>query len=334
MARAFLNNFDRTIAAPITTTVQSTITLQPGDGARFTAIGLDVSTPVRLTLVNGATLEEVDATAVTGDDLTVTRGVNGTTAATFPTGAVIACYDSDDAFTEQATMDVDRRFGFWSPQTTTTVSSAGIGAPATLSTISHPGAVPTGVTEAERTERTRYTSAATINTATGIRDPRNTFFRGNAPGRGGFDVRFRVHSGNVANATAQYLKGLAQTAALAGEPSAVTDVCALIKDSTDTNWQFATRTGTGAVSKTNLGVAYAANQTFLLRFRCTPNGTGIRVTIVQVQNGGGRTVLFDQLVTASIPANTTLLARVCLVRTTTAAAAVIEHGYCPYLAAA
>lgn len=151
-------------------------------------------------------------------------------------------------------------------------------------------------------------------------------WRGNSAGRGGFHTHFRFTTSGVALAGGQIIVGLSSsTGAIAGEPSALTDVVGIVKDIADTNLFFARRTGAGTVQKVNLGVAYAVNQTFDLDIFCRPNWDRIGVRVTQHDFAGGVTVLLDTEYTTDLPANTTLLGRHLQVRNgSTASAASLD----------
>lgn len=211
------------------------------------------------------------------------------------------------------------RVMMWYPGSSTGMGSQG-STPTTGATLSHP--TPATSTLAESLYRTRFQTSTTAGNAAGARDAFASIWRGNSAGRGGFFLHHRVCSGSISLSGGQKVSGLtSQTTALAGEPSALPNVMALIKDTGDTNWQFARRTGTGTVQKVNLGVAVANNQTFDLILFCAPNSSTIYARIVQHAFDGTFTVLLDTSYTTDIPANTTLLARTHQVRNGATAAA-------------
>jgi hypothetical protein len=215
------------------------------------------------------------------------------------------------------------RIMLWNPGSGTGLGSVGL-TPTTAATLSHPA--PAITTLAESLYRTRFATSTTAGNASGVRDAVNTIWRGNAAGRGGFFIHKRICSGSIALAGAQVVCGLSSdTGALAGEPSAMANVLALIKDSADSTWQFARRTGTGTVQKVNLGQAYAVNQVLDLVLFSRPNGSEVFVT-VRLQNfDGTATTLLDTSYTTDIPTAGTLLGRHLQVRNgTTAAAANVD----------
>lgn len=215
------------------------------------------------------------------------------------------------------------RVMLWYPGSGTGLGSLGL-TPTTAATLSHP--TPATTSLAESLYRTRFQTSTTAGNAAGVRDGVNTIWRGNAAGRGGWFLHHRTTTGNLALAGAQVVSALSSsTGALGGEPSALPDVLGLLKDSADTNWQLARRTGTGAVQKINTGQAYAANQVLDLILFAPPNWDRVAARLVLQNFDGSSTVLYDDVWTDNLPAATTLLGRHHQVRNgTTAAAANVE----------
>lgn len=211
------------------------------------------------------------------------------------------------------------RVMLWYPGSGTALGSFGL-TPTTAATLSHP--TPATTTLAESIYRTRFSTSTTAGNASGVRDNVNTFWRGNSAGRGGFFHHVRFASGSISLAGGQKCVCLSsQTGILAGEPSALPDVVGMVKDSTDTNWFFARRTGTGTVQRVNLGVAVANNRVFDMILFSRPNDTELGVRIVQHNFDGTVTALLDTTYNTDLPAQTTLLSRHFEVRNGSTAAA-------------
>lgn len=211
------------------------------------------------------------------------------------------------------------RIMLWYPGSGTALGSFGL-TPVTAATLSHP--TPVITTLAESIYRTRFSTSTTAGNASGVRDNVNTLWRGNSAGRGGFFHHVRFASGSISLAGGQKCVCLSsQTGILAGEPSALPDVVGMVKDSTDSNWFFARRTGTGTVQRINLGVAVANNQVFDMILFSRPNGTELGVRIAQHNFDGTSTVLLDTTYNTDLPAQTTLLSRHFEVRNGSTAAA-------------
>lgn len=218
-----------------------------------------------------------------------------------------------------------RKLHRWFPATTTTMGAEGM-TPTTAATLSHVAPATTNIGTIGY--GTTFSTSTTAGNASGARDAVVHVWGGGSAGRGGFDFKARVGSGAIALAGAQVVVGLASTvAALAGEPSALTDVLALTKDAADTNWQFSRRTASGTVVKTDLGLAYATNQVLDVQIYQAPNSGTIFVRILSHAFDGTFTTLLDTSYTTSIPANTTLLGRNVQVRNgvTAAAASLISY---------
>jgi len=207
------------------------------------------------------------------------------------------------------------------PSSGTAVSAQGINA-ATAATLSHPALATTGL--AQSIYRTRCATSTTAGNAAGIRHGAATMARGNANFVGGFYFHARVCSGNLALAGGQAFAGLSSsTAALAVEPSALADVFGLLKDSGDTAWHFARRTGTGTVQKVALTtpLTYAANQVLDVVCFSPPGGTSMGALVRSFNNGGAGTTHLDTLYSDNLPAVTTFLGGRFDIRNGTTAAA-------------
>jgi hypothetical protein len=85
------------------------------------------------------------------------------------------------------------------------------------------------------------------------------------------------------------------------------DFIGMCLDAADANWQFTRRTGSGAATKVNLGVAAAADQVFDLTMFQKPGTAEIFARVSQYNNAGVATVLLDTSYTTVIPALTTLM---------------------------
>ena len=217
-----------------------------------------------------------------------------------------------------------RRLWRWWPTTTTGFGSDNL-APTTAATLSHVTPATTNISTIQY--GTTFSCSTTAGNASGARDPLSTIWFGNSAGRGGFHFRCRFGTGLIALSGGQIIVGLASApGALAGEPSAVTDVLAVTKDAADTNLFFSRRTGAGTVQKVDLGVASAVNLVFDVEIFAPPNSGTVWVRVLQVNFDGTFTSRLDTSYNTFLPANTTLLGRTFQVRNgTTAAANSIIH---------
>lgn len=97
MSRIHSNNFETTLTSSISNS-DTTITLASATG--FPSIGAGVT--CNLTLVNGANIEIVTATARSGNNVTVTRAQEGTVALSFPGGTTVGLYPTADSVDRKA----------------------------------------------------------------------------------------------------------------------------------------------------------------------------------------------------------------------------------------
>jgi hypothetical protein len=193
--------------------------------------------------------------------------------------------------------------------------------PTIAATASHPAPTFT-TTLAESLYRMRFACSTTAGNSAGIRDGVNTIWRGGSAGRGGFFHNATLCSGSISLSGGEQAFCLtSQTATLNGAPSALPDVLGIVKDAGDTNWQFARRTGTGAVQKVSLGVAPANHQVFELTLYCAPNSSTVFVRIIQWAFDGTSTTLLDTSYTTDLPAATTGLGWMCHTRNAALASA-------------
>lgn len=190
----------------------------------------------------------------------------------------------------------------------------------TAATLSHPTPATTNIRT--RLLRTNFATSATAGNASGFRDATPSFFRGSAAGQGGFWfwARFAIAT---SLAGGQFIVGFANnTAALAGEPSALDSVLGVGYDSTDTNLVFMRRTGTGTVQKVDLGIAKTnTTDVFDLTMWSAPNGSSIGVRIRRYTAENAPSTLLDTSYTTDIPAATVFLSRHFQTRNGTTAAA-------------
>lgn len=90
MALKYSNNATTTLAAAITSTSATSLTVANGTGALFPT--LSGSDYFLVTLTFGSAMEIVKVTGVTGDVFTIVRGQESTTPNTFPVGAAVGNY--------------------------------------------------------------------------------------------------------------------------------------------------------------------------------------------------------------------------------------------------
>lgn len=152
--------------------------------------------------------------------------------------------------------------------------------------------------------RATYTTAATAGGGSGVRSGKGQFWRGNAAGLGGFFffARFGVVTYNAGMQMWVGLSGV--STALAGEPSAQNNTVCIGKDSGDTNWQLITRSASAA-TKTDLGLAVAANQVIDVMFFAPPNSSNITARVIRLDSPA---VIADNIVLdTNLPVNTAFM---------------------------
>jgi hypothetical protein len=210
-----------------------------------------------------------------------------------------------------------------SPSNGTTAPIAIGGVLTTAVTISHVQTI-ASANPWQATRRTRFQTAITAGNASGMRTAYTQWFLGNAAGFGGFF--FRAQFGmNINLVGGQKFVGLcASVAALAGDPSALLNMCGVGYDAADLstgNWFFMRNDGAGVATKVDLGVNAARNITHgydLVMFAAPGNSAALNVRIVNLHTG---VVVLDTVYTTDLPAANTGLAMKAEVRNGVIAAA-------------
>lgn len=192
---------------------------------------------------------------------------------------------------------------FVSPTTGTTAPLAVGGTITTAATMSS-AFTANSTNKWSATFRKRFQTATTAANTTGMRTAYGQWFRGSAAGYGGF--RFRSQFGMQINlAGGQKFVGLcALTTALAGDPSALLNMCGVGYDAADAstgNWFFMRNDGAGVATKVDLGVGAARNTTdgYDLVMGMRPGGSELYVRVINLNTGA--TVL-ETSYTTDIPA--------------------------------
>lgn len=192
------------------------------------------------------------------------------------------------------------------PLATTNVSAIGMqmavlnaGTAAALSTLA-----PSGTNDLNSVKRTLFNTGTTATGASGYRSNTADYYRGNAPGRGGWFMVFRFGVETFASDLRIKLGMYQSNAALNAEPSTFTNAAGLIKDSTDANWHFAHNDASGVATKINTGVVVTAGQVLDLFIFCPPQGSSISFMLMDVVAG---TVLAEHTATTDLPVATTFL---------------------------
>jgi hypothetical protein len=153
--------------------------------------------------------------------------------------------------------------------------------------------------------RARFGTGTTATGASGTQTAATAAWRGNGVGLGGFFFFARFGVETLA-ADQRIMIGLsANNAAMAADGSTWANTCALVKDSADSTWQFATRNAS-TLTKTASGATVTAGQVLDLYIFAPPNNAGtITVRLVDAVTG---TIYMDDVgITSNLPVNSTFL---------------------------
>ncbi len=197
------------------------------------------------------------------------------------------------------------RIANWSPSATTTITTEGL--PITsVGTVSTPTLAATNLAASMR--RWRLTSAAVVDSAAEQRSAGWACWRGNAAGLGGWTFVTRI-SLTTLQATGMGFFGLyGSTAALATTLTLATAINCIgigFQRGTHTRWHLAANDGTGAPTLTDMGASFAiaTGGVLTLVIAAPPNGSSVWVRVVDEVTGS----VFEQEITADLPANTQFL---------------------------
>jgi hypothetical protein len=197
------------------------------------------------------------------------------------------------------------RIANWSPSVTTTITTEGL--PITsVGIVSTPTLAATNLAASMR--RWRLTSAAVVDSAAEQRSAGWACWRGNAAGLGGWTFVTRI-SLTTLQATGMGFFGLyGSTAALATTLTLATAINCIgigFQRGTHTRWQLVVNDGTGAPTLTDMGASFAiaTGGVLTLIIAAPPNGSSAWVRVVDEVSGA----VFEQEITADLPANTQFL---------------------------
>jgi hypothetical protein len=175
------------------------------------------------------------------------------------------------------------------------------------------------------TWRKRFQTSTTAGNASGMRTAYTQWFRGNAAGFGGFFFRAQLGHNINLNGGQKFVGLCASTGALAGEPSALVNMCGMGYDAADANtgnWYFMRNDGSGTATKVDLGATNAARANtshgYDLVMYMAPNGSDLYVRITNLHNGA---VVLDTSYNTDLPAVNTGMAFKAEVRNGAVAAA-------------
>lgn len=157
------------------------------------------------------------------------------------------------------------------------------------------------------TQRKRFQTSTTAGNASGMRLAYAHVHRGSAAGFGGFFFRAQLGAQINLNGGQKFVGLAAATGALAGDPSALVNMCGMGHDAADSsagNWQFMRNDGAGAAVKVDLGAnaARGTTQGWDLIMFMGPNSGELFVRIVNLNTG---VVALDTSYTTEVPAANT-----------------------------
>lgn len=173
------------------------------------------------------------------------------------------------------------------------------------------------------TSRKRFQTSTTAGNASGMRTAYVQWFRGSAVGFGGFFFRAQLGAQLNINGGQKFVGLCASTGALAGDPSALLNMCGMGYDAADSNtgnWQFMRNDGAGAATRVDLGAnaARGTTQGWDLIMFMAPNSAELFVKIVNLNTG---VTVLDTSYTTDLPAANTGMAFKAEVRNGAVAAA-------------
>lgn len=153
------------------------------------------------------------------------------------------------------------------------------------------------------TARKRFQTSTTAGNASGMRTAYTQWFRGNAAGFGGFFFRAQIGAQINLNGGQKFVGLCASTSALAGDPSALVNMCGMGYDAADAstgNWFFMRNDGAGAAVKVDLGAdaARGTTQGWDLIMFLAPNGTELFARVTNLSTG---VVVLDTSYTTELP---------------------------------
>jgi hypothetical protein len=212
------------------------------------------------------------------------------------------------------------RIATWSPSVTTTITTEGL--PITsVGTVSHPTLATTNLAASMR--RWRLTSAAVLDSVADQRSAGWACWRGNAAGLGGWTFVTRISLTTLQETGMAFFGLYGSTAALATTltlAAAINCIGIGFQRGTHTRWQLVANDGTGVPTLTDMGASFAiATGGVLTLFGfAPPNGSSVWIRVVDDVSSG----VFEQEVTAYLPAATQFLSPRLFLNTGATAAAV------------
>jgi flagellin-like hook-associated protein FlgL len=208
----------------------------------------------------------------------------------------------------------------WLPSSGATITTEGM-SNSTVGTVSTPGLAATSLVTSMR--RWRLTSAAVVDSASDQRSGVFTCWRGNAAGLGGWTFVTRISLATL-QATGMAFFGLYGSTAALATTLALNAVVSCIgigfQRGTHTSWQLVSNDASGAPTLVDMGASFAiaTGGVLTLTIAASPNAGSIWVRVVDEVSGA----VFEQEVTADLPAANQFLAPRLFMNNSAAAAAV------------
>lgn len=143
---------------------------------------------------------------------------------------------------------------------------------------------PTTTNYLTRQHRLRLTSLTTANAVCGWTIPNGFVYRTTSSFLGGWEFVCRFGASTLPTGP-RLLAGIAASALGIVEPSANLNFAAFIKDSTDTNIQFATNDATGAATKVDTGIPLVPNAGYEAAVWNNPGEAKINYSLVRLDTG-------------------------------------------------
>lgn len=173
--------------------------------------------------------------------------------------------------------------------------------------------------------RLKWTSATTANAAAGVHmgtSPRCVY--STTAGRGGGEFTCRFGASQLPTGPRLWCGFQKAINSSVNEPSSYFDLALFAKDSGDTNIQLMTNDASGAATKIDTGIAWAANGWYEASIWFDPGGGRIYALLIRLDTGD----IFYTTTTTDLPTNGSLLIPVCYgsLSATTGTALVLHVG--------
>lgn len=205
------------------------------------------------------------------------------------------------------------KVGYWSASgntTTAPISTFGISAPVVTGTHTARNVATTSFFSSIR--RHGVVSAATAGSNSRIVPGSSQFWRGNAPGLGGFFTVLRWGCSDAATvAGARTFAGMYAGSMGVIDPSSAINIVGVGTDATDTNLQIIHNDGAGTATKIDLGADFPDHtlsvDMYEIALFCAPNGSEIFYEVTRLNTGH----VARGTLNSNLPVNTSFMAPQC-----------------------